>query len=284
MQMPPAIDVPLAPSDPHKDPLPQDALTSVMYRLRKGVTRERVDLAVADHGPLAAMPLVAESNARLVTWSDGSRTLMVGDEHFSVTEDKQTPPSLYVFRKGTDVQAYHGQVAKYVRVQPSMVSKKRNAALLSLMPMSGPAAKTKGRTMLRKLDGGAEHEEKAAAKEAARRSREQSRMAGKRRRISERAVRPEARLTRNALEDDDDDDDDDDEEDVHAARDRDRRRWEEERALRKRDEEREAKLRESKRAAAAEERFNAVRRRKLGSRRVIDSDGDEGDGDSGESD
>jgi Leo1-like protein len=279
MQLPPAIDVPLTPSNPVKDPLPQNALTTIMYRLRKGVTRAQVESAMEERGTLRAMPMIAESNTRLVTWSDGSRTLMVGDEHFSVMDDKQTPESLYVFRKGKDVQSYYGQVGKYVRVQPSMVSKKRNSALLALS--GGAEANSKGRTMLRQIDGLDEKEAKARHEAAIKRSREQSRRQAKQRRISERAVHPEARLTRRALEDDDDDDDEE-EEDADFGRDRLRNRWEEERGARKREEEREARLRESKRAAAAEERVDVVRRRKLGSRRVVDDNDDDDDDDDDE--
>lgn len=278
MQLPPAIDVPLAPSNPAKDALSQDALTTIMYRLKKGVTGSQVESALEDAGNLRAMPMIAESNTRLVTWSDGSRTLMVGNEHFSVTEDKQTPESLYIFQKGKDVQSYYGEVGKYVRVQPSMVSKKRNSALLALS--GGPAAKkSTGRTMLRKLDGGDEREEKEKHSAAVKRQREQARRQQKERTIRERAVRPEARLTRRALEDDDDDGDDSD---MDFGRDSQRNRWEEDRDARRRDQEREERLRESKRAAAAEERVNAVRRRKLGSRRVLDDDDDDDDDDSDE--
>lgn len=297
LQMPSSVDVPLGPSKPNTDPLPPAALTSILYRLKPGLSQASIETAVANHGPVAAMPVVAESNARIVTWSDNSRTLMVGDEHFAVADERVQPEWLYVFRKSDDVQAYHGEVTQSYGVQPTTVNRKRTSALVAL----APTAKKKGRQMQFYMEGGAELEEQEQKKKSLQVQRERAKLENKRRRMGERTVRPEARLTRSALEDDDDFDDDDDDngseydnhdngEDGSVSRERERerekerrerevQRREEDRAQRRREEEREARLRESKRSAAADERVDAVRRRKLGSRRVLKNDDDDDDDD-----
>lgn len=254
VHMPPTIDVPLLPTDPTRDDLQGDCPYSILYRLRSDVRGSDVERAVSEYGAARAMRHVAESNTRLLTWSDGSRTLMVGDEHFAVTDDKVVPPSMYIFRKGNEVQSYHAKVGHVAVVQPSTVSRKR--AALSVGPTAGLAQK-KGRVMLREMDGGAEREEQAALSTYHARMREQARLDAKRRKMAEKQIRPEQKLSRAGLESDEESDDE--------AMLENHRRLEEER---------EARLRASKRAAA--ERHEALQRRKLGARRVL-SDGEDDD-------
>jgi hypothetical protein len=205
------------------------------------------------------MPEIAESNARLVTWSDGSRTLMIGDEHYAVTRDRIAPTSLYVFRKFKELHAYYGKVGEVHSVQPSTVNRKRG--LLGLNASLANSAK-KVRKMERIFDGGAEKEEKAALASYHSRQREEARLQSKRRRLAEKQVRPERRMTRADLDSEDDEDED----------------FGNEREERRKETEREDRLREMQRGRAASERISAPQRRKIAGRRVLGMD-DEDDED-----
>jgi hypothetical protein len=292
LKMPPTIDVPLAPCDPAKDELPVGAGLPLMYRLKPRVTRADVERAVDTYGLARALPLIAESNARLVTWSDGSRTLMIGDEHFAVAADRIAPTSLYIFRKGTDMQSYHGKVGDIFSVQPSTVNRKRRDSLmaLGLGPGVGAGGRAGGivggggigpgvkavRTMGRMYDGGAEKEEKEAVASFQSKQREAARLQSKRRRLAERQVRPERRMTKADLESDDGDHlGDDDDDDYNHVKGRETIRED-----RRREMEREARLRELQRGPAkVPDRVAAPQRRKIGARRVLGMDDDDDDDD-----
>jgi hypothetical protein len=185
---------------------------------------------------------------------------MIGDEHFAVADDKIVPSDLYIFRKGQDVQSYHGKVDKMVRVQPSTVNRKRNVKAM-MMPVAG-GAKKQGRTMMHAGDEYKEKSEKEVAREYREAKREAAKLLAKRRRIAEKQVMPERRLNARDLESESDDSDD------QAGL-----------AIQHRDErEREARLREAQRNKA-DQRVRDVQRRKAGARKVLSSDDDDDDDD-----
>jgi hypothetical protein len=130
-------------------------------------------------------------------------------------------------------------------------------------------------------DGGAEKEEKEAVASFQSKQREAARLQTKRRRLAERQVRPERRMTKADLESDDgdllgDDDEDDEDDDYNHVKGRDAKR--EDRSKREMDHE--ARLRELQRGSAkVPDRVAAPQRRKIGARRVLGIDDDDDDDD-----
>lgn len=150
--------------------------------------------AAMQRGPVGLAD-VLESNARLVQWSDGSHTVMVGDEHYMIIGDKLTS-DYYLFRKGEDVQTVEAAVSKVGRLQPfggSGVSamKKSSQSVSSIGNGKG-----KPRKVLLTMKEGGEQEEKAAREEAERKERDRARMENKRRATMASHRRSEVRSPR----------------------------------------------------------------------------------------
>lgn len=237
----------------------------ILYRLKPGVRKGRapVDALLDEYkknpDPLALNDLL-QSNANLITWSDGSKTIAIGSHQFLLIEDV-VGSKHHIFLRGDKIQTYNGDVKSVLRAQPS--STVDASAKLAMATAASRAANSRsaGRTMLRCMNDGGEQEEEKAKIESQKRERERARMEAKRRQIRERHVRPSRGLTVDALESNGEDSDDD-----HV------RRMEERLG--------ESRLMRSKRSASSRGPDVSVKRRKAGGRRVlVADDDDEGDGD-----
>lgn len=231
----------------------------ILYRLRPGVRGNRtaaetiLDLMKEHRNDPVALSKVMQSNANLITWSDGSRTIAIGSQQFLLIEDAMVSKH-FVFRKGNDIQTCETLVRSVARVQPSSTSDAKDKLALATAAMR-KASKREGRVMLRCMDGDGEQQEAKAKIENNRKERERARLEAKRRRSRESHVRPNRGLTVDVLESD-----------YESEEDQVRRmaeRMDAERLMR------------AKRAAPP--RTVDVKRRKAGGRRVLGLDEDESD-------
>lgn len=114
---------------------------------------------------------VLESNARLVEWSDGSHTVMVGDEHYLVYEDK-LDSDFYLFRTSEDVQTFEASVKSVGHLQPCNLDSMSAQIADSKTNVRGSG---EVRTIMRTLEEGGEQEENRAKEEADRKKRDRAR-------------------------------------------------------------------------------------------------------------
>lgn len=137
-------------------------------------------------GPLVLAD-VLESNARLVEWSDGSKTVMVGEEHFDIISDRLAT-DYYLFRKGADVQTVDAAVGAVGRLQPYNLG-----GLMGRVSVTPLSAKSEGRKVMLTMKDGGEQEEKLAKEEAERKERDRARRENKRRQTMASQPRPRER-------------------------------------------------------------------------------------------
>lgn len=235
----------------------------ILFRLKPGTkkTKTAVDTLV-DHlrehtdDPLS-LPSLLESNANLITWSDGSRTLAIGQTQFLLIDD--TPASKHLTFRAQSERLYtcDAGVRKVVRVQPSSTSDARTKLAMATARMRATSKQREGRTMLRCMDDRGEQQEMKAKMENMRKERERARLEAKRRQARERHVRPARALTVDQLESDYESEED------HVKKMEERMDAE--------------RLIKAKRAAAPRMREMPVKRRKAGGRRVVAADDDESD-------
>lgn len=258
LHFPPNISLPYAVTTKLEEvPVEQNP---ILYRLRPGVRGNRsaaeavMDLVAEKRADPVGLTDSIQSNANLITWSDGSRTIAIGSQQFLLIEDALASKH-FVFRTGDDIQTCDARVRSVVRVQPSSTSDARDKLALATAAMR-QANKREGRTMLRcVVDGDAEQQEAKAKIENNRKLREKARLEAKRRRARESHARPNRGLTVDALESDYESEED------HVRR-----------MAERLDAER---LMRAKRAAPP--RTLDVKRRKAGGRRVLGPDEDESD-------
>lgn len=143
-----------------------------------------------------------ESNAKLVIWDDGSKSLCIGKNAFEFAEDNIASKHV-VFRRGDKVQNLHASVNSVARVQHS-TSALAGQAQLVMARAAERAAKNRSaaRTMLRAND--AEKSEKQARLDRERRERERERVKAeaRRRNLRDKQTRPNRPLTVGGLESD----------------------------------------------------------------------------------
>lgn len=244
--------------------LPQEQ-NPILYRLKPGVKKSKstaetvMDLIkTKGHDPLA-LAEVLQSNANLITWSDGSRTLAVGSTQFLLIEDAVASKHVLFRENHEDLLTFEARVNKVARVQPSSTSDARTKLAMATAAMKAISKRPEGRTMLRCMDESGELEEAKAKMESLRRERERARLEARRRQARERNVRPNRTLTVDHLESDDESQED---------------------QVRKMEERFDAeRLMRAKRAAPPRPREAQIKRRKAGGRRVLGSDEDESDED-----
>lgn len=236
----------------------------ILFRLRPEMRKKGQSDAqtlldfVKKHKDPFALRKILETNAHLITWSDGSKTITIGNEQFLLIDDIIASKH-YVFRRGDRIQTFEAKVGSIRRVQPSTTG--HATAKIALAKAQKRARSSgfgpTGRTMMRCMDDGGELEEEKAKQESIRRNRERLKMEAKRRQARERNMRPSRGLTTELLESNDDD----------SGEDEKMRRIEERVG--------ESRLMRAKRAAPPRIEVS-VKRRKAGGRRVL-SDSDDGD-------
>lgn len=154
-----------------------DAFYPISFRpQRRGDARSAVRSAL-QRGGAVGIAGILESNARLIEWSDGSHTVMVGDEHYYIMNDKLAS-DFYLFRKGQDIQTVEAAVNTVGRLQPYNAG--GLSSRLSKLGTTTSPAKT-GRKLLLTTKRSGEIEEQQAKDEADRKDREKERLQRKRR-------------------------------------------------------------------------------------------------------
>lgn len=245
-----------------KVPLEQNP---ILYRLKPGVKKGKsaaetvMDLIkTKGHDPLKLADAL-QSNANLITWSDGSRTLAIGSTQFLLIDDAIASKHVLFREDQEEVLTFEASVKRVVRVQPSSTNDSSTKLAMLTAAMRDISKRSEGRTMMRCMDDRGEQEEAKAKLENMRRERERARLEAKRRQSRERNVRPTRALTVDHLESDDESQEDQ----VRKIEER----FDAERLMR------------AKRAAPPRPREVQVKRRKAGGRRVLGSDEDESDED-----
>lgn len=238
----------------------------ILYRVKPGMqanNKSAVEIlmdAYKKDSDIMNLKRYLQSNANLITWSDGSKTIAIGSQQFLLIEDAMASKH-YVFRKGDKVQTYEAKVKSVARVQPSSTRDARTKfALANAAANKAVSKRPPSRTMLRCMDDDAEQQEAQAKIESHRKERERARLEAKRRQARERHARPSRPLTVETLESDEDDED----------------------AVRQNAERAEAseRLMKAKRPPSTS-RSSAfpVKRRKAGGRRVVDINDDDSESD-----
>lgn len=211
-----------------------------------------------------ALKEILNTNAHLITWSDGSKTITIGDEQFLLIDDVIASKH-FIFRRGDRIQNFEAHVNSVSRVQPTSTGSA--IAKMSLTKSTDGLRQSrfgpKGRKMMRCMDDGGEMEEEKAKQDSLRRQRERLRMEAKRRQARERTMRPARGLTTAMLESNDED----------SGEDEKMRRIEERVG--------ESRLLRAKRTTPPPRIEVSVKRRKAGGRRVL-SNFDDGDDDESE--
>lgn len=177
------------------------AQTPVAYRLSrsaKGTSPANI-IYNALHKGEAALGDVLESNTNLVTWPDGSRTLMVGDEQFVIVSDPLVS-DYFIFRKGEDVQTFNAKVKAVGRVQPTSVGIRSQMALSNSTSMLSSAKRREPRKVMRTMKEGGEHEERLAKEASFKRERERTKLEARKRLSMDRHMIRSRGLTTAALE------------------------------------------------------------------------------------
>ncbi|CAN8074657.1 unnamed protein product [Agarophyton chilense] len=239
----------------------------ILFRLKpemkkqgKSDAQTLLDFIHANPDPLS-LKRILETNAHLITWSDGSKTITIGNEQFLLIDDVIASKH-YVFRRGDRIQTFEAEVDSIRRVQPSTTGSstaKMALAKAQKRARNSNSAST-GRTMMRCMHNGGELEEEKAKQENLKRQRERLRMEAKRRQQRERAMRPARGLTTEMLESNEEE----------SGEDEKMRRIEERVG--------ESRLMRAKRATTPRIEVS-VKRRKVGARRIL-SDHDDGDDES----
>lgn len=268
LHLPPSVTFPPALTTTLDDvPVEQNP---ILYRLRPSVTvapdEKPADallreLKRVDFNPLAFGEFL-ESNANFIEWSDGSRTLSIGNQQFLLVDDGHASQQ-FVFQRGDKIQTFDAYVNKVTRVQPSSTGDAHAKLVMSKAVERSRNKRGVSKTILRTMDAGAENKERQARIESQKRERERAKMEAKKRQARERYSKPSRPLSVNAIESDDEDSGEDGmrrmEEHVDANR-----------------------LMRAKRPAPQPSRMAdiSVKRRKAGGRRVLGDDDDDDDDDS----
>lgn len=120
---PSTIDVlPGVVTDDTKEPLGSD---SVLFRLKSGVHKQEPALnemrrLIEQHGSNPSkLSQFLESNGRIVTWSDGSRTIDIGESQFVVAKSILDEERPVMIPKGDGEQNVHERVRRSSRVFPT---------------------------------------------------------------------------------------------------------------------------------------------------------------------
>ncbi|KAI3454743.1 hypothetical protein Pfo_011406, partial [Paulownia fortunei] len=75
-----------------------------------------------------------ESNARFVTWSDGSLQLLIGDEAFDVSEEDAEEIQSHVFVRHTEgIYQAQGKISKKMKFMPSSLSSNSHCVFTALV-------------------------------------------------------------------------------------------------------------------------------------------------------
>lgn len=271
LHFPPDISFSMAATTSFDDVPPEQ--NPILYRLKSDIANpdsktavKKLARAIKSNPDPFSMSELVESNANIITWSDGSQTLAIGEQQFLLIKDKLAS-NHYLFRRGNKIQTLDSEVASVMRAQPASTEAAGAKLAMVTAAMKASAHRPKVRTMLRCMNDGGEQEEERAKLESARRERERARIQAKRRQARERHIRPVSNrgLTVDVLESNDEDSGDDN-----------MRRLEERVG--------ESRLMRAKRAPPPVRQGISVKRRKVGAgRRVVASDDDD-DGDDEDSD
>lgn len=140
---------------------------------------------------------VLESNTNLVTWPDGTRTLVVGDEQYTIVSDALVS-DFYILRKGAGVQTFAAGVGSVGRVQPCSMGGVRAQIARS----GAPSGRKPGRKVLRTLEDTGEHDEKIKREQAAKRERERASAEARKRRAM-----PSSQSSRGRMQEEEEEDD-----------------------------------------------------------------------------
>lgn len=167
-----------------------EELNPILYRLKPGTRGDRstrevmFDVMKKCRSDPSSLLKYLESNAHVITWSDGSKTLSVGSEEFSMIMDYEAS-SHFVFRKGDDIQTCETAVRSTYRVQPFSTSAARervaSASAAALAASSGDTGKQGGRTLMQ-MDPETERLAAVDRKKESRRVQQKNRLEEKRRR------------------------------------------------------------------------------------------------------
>lgn len=240
-----------------------ESQSPILYRLKPETHIEKSEVEtlmahIKNNPQIVALSDILESNANLITWSDGSKTLAIGKEQFRMIDDPMASKQ-FLFRRADDMQSFQGQINSVARVQPSAGGKTgKLAAVIERALKAKPAA----RTMLRCLEHGGEKEEEKAKQQSQRLLKDRNRLQAKRakERARTRQHRPNPRLSARALESNDDDSGDEHVRQMEEHYDANR-------------------LLRAKRAAPPGRAGVSVKRQKAGGRRVLSYDDDDDDDD-----
>lgn len=160
---------------------PSDS-AAILYRLREGVSEEDLVTAAMDNDKDVdeVTADLVESNSRIVTWSDGSQTLLIGTESYDFVTNDAHDVSQHVFSRHEDIQQALGIVEKRVRIQPSTISASRVRVTARVK------TPVKRQMMLADVVKAPDVEEKIKARNAQKAAREQARLAARRRAVAQK--------------------------------------------------------------------------------------------------
>lgn len=112
---------------------------------------------------------VPESNARIVEWSDGSRTLMVGDESFGVKlENNPAHTELWARHDRAAILECHGSLLKKWNLRPNSIKSKTHARLAAAAIEKDSKERDKARVKMYNEAGFEDHEKLHEKREKAR--------------------------------------------------------------------------------------------------------------------
>lgn len=208
--LPPSVPMPSAVTTTLEEDVPAEQCP-ILYRLRPDAAVDGEHdadvimrrLRECDYDPLRLSEFL-ESNARLITWSDGSRSLKIGMHNFMVLDDNLAS-QYFIFRRGDKVQTHEASVSSVAHVQPSS-SVDGHAKLVMAKAVERAANKrTASRTILRTMEDDAEKHERQARIDSQKRERERSRQDARKRQMKERQTRPNRSLSVEFVESNDED-------------------------------------------------------------------------------
>lgn len=210
MYFPPSVPFPSALTTAIEGDVPLEQCP-ILYRLRQDAVVEDEKAAdtlirrlrECDYDPLRYSEFL-ESNARLVTWSDGSRSLSIGMHTFLLLDDNLGSQH-FVFRRGEKVQTFESSVSSVARVQASSTTDGRAKLVMAKAVERAASKRTASRTMLRAMEDDSEKQERQARIESQRRERERLRQEARKRQMKERQNRSVRQLSVEFVESNDED-------------------------------------------------------------------------------
>lgn len=210
MYFPPSVPFPSAITTTIEGDVPPEQCP-ILYRLRQDAVVEDEKTAdtlirrlrECDYDPLRYSEFL-ESNARLITWSDGSRSLSIGMHTFLLLDDNLGSQH-FVFRRGEKVQTFEAPVSSVARVQPSSTTDGRAKLVMAKAVERAASMRTTSRTMLRAMEDDSEKQERQARIDSQRRERERLRQEARKRQMKERQSRSNRQLSVEFVESNDED-------------------------------------------------------------------------------